>query len=133
MGMLSEFRQFAIKGNMIDMAVGIVIGAAFGRIVSSLVNDIIMPPLGLAIGGVDFSELAVVLKKATDEAAAVTINYGAFIQTIVDFLIVALAIFVAIKVITAMKRKEEEKPAQPPKPSEEVLLLREIRDSLDKP
>lgn len=130
MGMISEFKQFAIKGNMIDMAVGIIIGAAFGKIVSSLVNDIIMPPLGLAIGGVDFSELAVVLKEATAEAAAVTIGYGAFIQTIIDFLIIALAIFVAVKVINSMKRKEEEKPAEPPKPSEEVLLLREIRDSL---
>lgn len=132
MGMVSEFKQFAIKGNMVDMAVGIIIGAAFGKIVSSLVNDVIMPPLGLAIGGVDFSELAVVLQEATEEAAAVSINYGAFIQTIIDFLIVALAIFVAVKVINSMKRKEEEKPSEPPKPSEEVLLLREIRDSLNK-
>lgn len=132
MGMVSEFKQFAIKGNMVDMAVGIIIGAAFGKIVSSLVNDVIMPPLGLAIGGVDFSELAIVLKEATDEAAAVAIGYGAFIQTIVDFLIVALAIFVAVKVINSMKRKEEEKPAAPAKPSEEVLLLREIRDALNK-
>jgi large conductance mechanosensitive channel len=133
MGMISEFKQFAIKGNMVDMAVGIIIGAAFGKIVSSLVNDVIMPPLGLAIGGVDFSDLAVVLQEATEEAAAVSINYGAFIQTIIDFLIVALAIFVAVRVINSMKRKEEEKPAAPPKPSEEVLLLREIRDSLNKP
>lgn len=132
MGMVSEFKQFAIKGNMVDMAVGIIIGVAFGKIVSSLVKDVIMPPLGLAIGGVDFADLAVVLKEATDEAAAVTINYGVFIQTIIDFLIVALAIFVAVKVINSMKRKEEEKPAEPPKPSEEVLLLREIRDSLNK-
>jgi large conductance mechanosensitive channel len=132
MGMMSEFKQFAIKGNMVDMAVGIIIGAAFGKIVSSLVNDVIMPPLGLAIGGVDFSDLAVVLQEATDEAAAVSIKYGAFIQTIIDFLIVALAIFVAVKVINSMKRKEEEKPAAPPKPSEEVLLLREIRDGLKK-
>ena len=132
MGMVSEFKQFAIKGNMVDMAVGIIIGAAFGKIVSSLVKDVIMPPLGLAIGGVDFSDLAVVLKEATDEAAAVTINYGVFIQTIIDFLIVALAIFVAVKVINSMKRKEEEKPAEPPKPSEEVVLLREIRDSLNR-
>jgi large conductance mechanosensitive channel len=130
MSMISEFKEFAVKGNMIDMAVGIIIGAAFGKIVSSLVNDIIMPPLGLAIGGVDFSELAVVLKEATAEAAAVTIGYGAFIQTIIDFLIIALAIFVAVKVINSMKRKEEAKPAAPAAPSEEVLLLREIRDSL---
>lgn len=132
MGMISEFKQFAIKGNMVDMAVGIIVGAAFGKIVSSLVNDIIMPPLGLAIGGVDFSDLAVVLQAATDEAAAVTLNYGAFIQTIIDFLIIAMAIFVAVKVINSMKRKEEAKPAEPPKPSEEVLLLREIRDALNK-
>ena len=132
MGMISEFKQFAIKGNMVDMAVGIIIGAAFGKIVSSLVNDVIMPPLGLAIGGVDFSELAVVLKEATEEAAAVTVNYGVFIQTIIDFLIIALAIFVAVKVINSMKRKEEEKPSESPKPSEEVLLLREIRDALKK-
>ena len=132
MGMISEFKEFAVKGNMVDMAVGIIVGAAFGKIVSSLVNDIIMPPLGLASGGVDFSDLAVVLKQATDEAAAVTVNYGAFIQTIIDFLIIALAIFVAVKVINSMKRKEEEKPSEPPKPSEEVLLLREIRDELKK-
>ena len=132
MSMLSEFKQFAIKGNMVDMAVGIIIGAAFGKIVSSLVNDVIMPPLGLAIGGVNFSDLAIVLQEATDEAAAVTVGYGAFLQTIIDFLIIALAIFVAVKVINRMKRKEEEKPSEPPKPSEEVVLLREIRDSLQK-
>ena len=130
MGMISEFKQFAIKGNMIDMAVGIVIGAAFGKIVSSLVNDVIMPPLGLAIGGVDFADLAIVLKQATADAVAVTIGYGAFIQTVIDFLIIALAIFVAIKAISSMKRKQEENPAAPPAVSEEVLLLREIRDSL---
>jgi len=130
MSMLSEFKQFAIKGNMIDMAVGIVIGAAFGKIVSSLVNDVIMPPLGLAIGGVDFADLAIVLKEAVGDVAAVTIGYGAFIQTIIDFLIIALAIFVAIKAISSMKRKQEENPAAPPVVSEEVLLLREIRDSL---
>lgn len=128
--MISEFKQFAIKGNMVDMAVGIIIGTAFGKVVSSLVNDIIMPPLGLAIGGVDFAELAVVLKEATAEAAAVTIGYGAFIQTIIDFLVIALAIFVAVKAINSMKRKEEKQPSAPPAPSEEVMLLREIRDAL---
>ncbi|GAB4114815.1 MAG: large-conductance mechanosensitive channel protein MscL [Wenzhouxiangellaceae bacterium] len=132
MGMLSEFKDFAVKGNMVDMAVGIIIGAAFGKIVSSLVNDVIMPPLGLAIGGVDFSDLAVVLQEASADVAAVTLNYGAFIQTIIDFLIVALAIFVAVKVINRMKRQEEEKPAAPPEPSEEVLLLRDIRAALQK-
>lgn len=132
MSMLSEFKDFAVKGNMVDMAVGIIIGAAFGKIVSSLVNDVIMPPLGLAIGGVDFSDLAVVLQEASGEIAAVSLNYGAFLQTIIDFLIVALAIFVAVKVINRMKRQEEEKPAAPPEPSEEVLLLRDIRDALNK-
>lgn len=130
MKMLQEFRAFAFKGNMIDMAVGIIIGAAFGRVVQSLVRDVIMPPLGLAIGGVDFSELAVVLKEAAGDAAAVTIGYGAFIQTLVDFLIVALAIFVAIRVINSMQRKEPETPAAPLPPSEELVVLREIRDAL---
>ncbi|MBL39542.1 MAG: large conductance mechanosensitive channel protein MscL [Xanthomonadales bacterium] len=130
MKMLQEFRAFAFKGNMIDMAVGIIVGAAFGRVVQSLVNDLIMPPLGLAIGGVDFSELAVVLKEAAGDAAAVTIGYGAFIQTLVDFLIVALAIFVAIRVINSMQRKEPETPAAPLPPSEELVVLREIRDAL---
>ncbi len=130
MGMVKEFKKFAIKGNMVDMAVGIIIGAAFGKVVASLVKDVIMPPLGLAIGGVDFNELAIVLKEGTDEAAAVAIGYGAFIQTIVDFLIVAFTIFVAVKVFNSMKRKDDETPAVPPKPSEDIVLLREIRDSL---
>jgi len=130
MSMISEFKEFAVKGNMVDMAVGIIIGAAFGKVVASLVNDIIMPPLGLLIGGVNFNELAVVLQEATADAAAVTIGYGAFIQTIIDFLIIALAIFFAVKVINSMKRKEEEKPAAPAAPGEEVVLLREIRDEL---
>ncbi len=130
MGMVTEFKKFAIKGNMVDMAVGIIIGAAFGKVVASLVKDVIMPPLGLAIGGKDFSELAIVLKEATQEAAAVTINYGSFIQTIVDFLIVAFTIFVAIKVFNSMERKDEDTPAVAPKPSEDIVLLREIRDSL---
>jgi large conductance mechanosensitive channel len=132
MGALKEFREFAVKGNVVDMAVGIIIGIAFGRVVQSLVNDIIMPPVGMAIGGVDFSNLAIVLKQATEEAEAVTISYGAFIQTTIDFLIVALAIFVAVKVINSLKRKEEAKPAEPPAPSEELLVLREIRDELKK-
>ncbi len=132
MSMLSEFKDFAVKGNMVDMAVGIIIGVAFGKIVSSLVNDVIMPPLGLAIGGVDFSNLAITLQQASGEIAAVTINYGTFIQTIFDFLIVAAAIFVAVKMINRMKRKEEEQPAAPAEPSEEVQLLRQIRDALNK-
>lgn len=129
MGMIREFREFAIKGNMVDMAVGIIIGGAFGKIVSSLVNDIIMPPLGILIGGVDFSELAVTLKEAQGDAAAVTLKYGAFVQTAIDFLIVAFAIFIAVKAINSLKRNEE-KPAASPAPSKEELLLAEIRDLL---
>ncbi|NEZ04278.1 large-conductance mechanosensitive channel protein MscL [Wenzhouxiangella sp. XN201] len=132
MGAVKEFKEFAVKGNVVDMAVGIIIGIAFGRVVQSLVNDIIMPPVGMAIGGVDFSNLAIVLKQATEEAEAVTIAYGAFIQTLIDFLIVALAIFVAVKVINSLKRKEEEKPATPLAINEELLVLREIRDELKK-
>jgi len=107
MGILAEFKEFAIKGNVVDMAVGIVIGAAFGKIVASLVKDIIMPPIGLLLGGVNFTDLAVVLKAKTAEAEAVTLNYGAFIQTAVDFLIIAFAIFIAVKAINTMKKKEE--------------------------
>ena len=132
MSMLKEFKDFAIKGNVVDMAVGIIIGAAFGKIVSSLVKDIIMPPIGLAIGGVDFSDLAIVLKEAVGETAAVTINYGTFLQTCIDFLIVAFAIFVAVKVMNSMKKQEEESPSEAPKPSNEEVLLTEIRDLLKK-
>ena len=130
---MTEFREFAMRGNVVDMAVGIIIGAAFGKIVSSFVADIIMPPLGLALGGVDFSDLAVTLQAATEGAAAVTLNYGKFIQTVVDFLIVAMAIFVAVRVMNKLKRKEEAKPAEPPpppEPSAEEKLLSEIRDIL---
>ena len=130
MTMMSEFKSFAMRGNVVDMAVGIVIGGAFGKIVSSFVNDVLMPPIGMMMGGVDFSELAVVLKEASGEAAAVTLNYGMFIQTVLDFLIIAFAIFMVIKAMNNMKKKEEEAPAEPPKPSAEVELLTEIRDSL---
>ena len=130
MGFMQEFKEFAVKGNMVDMAVGIIFGAAFGKVVSSLVNDVIMPPLGVLIGGVDFSDLGIVIKEAAGGADAVILKYGAFIQTIIDFLIVAMAIFVAVKVINSLKRKEEEKPAAPPKPSAEEELLSEIRDLL---
>ncbi len=135
MGFIKEFKTFAIKGNMVDMAVGIVIGAAFGKIVTSLVSDIIMPPIGVLIGGVDFSDLSYVLREATEEAEAVVISYGAFIQTAFDFLIIALAIFMVIKAINRMKRKEEEvveAPPAPPEPSAEEKLLTEIRDLLGK-
>lgn len=130
MSMMSEFREFAMRGNVVDMAVGIVIGAAFGKIVSSFVNDVLMPPLGLAIGGVDFSELAVTLKQAVGETAAVTLNYGAFIQAIIDFAIIAFAIFMVIKAMNSMKKKEAEKPDEPAKQSAEEILLTEIRDLL---
>ena len=129
---MSEFKSFAMRGNVIDMAVGIVIGGAFGKIVSSFVNDVLMPPIGMMMGGVDFSDLAVVLKEASGEVAAVTLNYGSFIQTVVDFLIIAFAIFMVVKAMNNMKKKEEEAPAAPPKPSAEVELLTEIRDSLKK-
>lgn len=131
MGMLKEFREFAVRGNVVDMAVGIIVGAAFGKIVSSFVADVIMPPLGLLIGGVDFSDLAITLKAASDGAAAVTLNYGKFIQSVVDFTIVAFAIFLAIKAMnTMMKSKQAEPPAAPPAPSAEEKLLTEIRDLL---
>ena len=130
MGMMQEFKTFAVKGNVIDMAVGIVIGAAFGKIVSSFVADVIMPPIGVALGGVDFSSLAWTVQEAVGETAAVTINYGAFIQTVVDFTIIALAIFMVVKAINNMKKQEEEAPKAPPAPSKEEVLLTEIRDLL---
>lgn len=131
MSIAKEFREFAVKGNVVDMAVGIIIGAAFGKIVSSFVGDVIMPPIGLLLGGVDFTDLVIVLKEAVGEAPAVTLSYGKFIQTVVDFTIIAFAIFIAVKAINTIKRKEEEKPpAAPPAPSKEELLLTEIRDIL---
>lgn len=130
MSMAQEFKKFALRGNVVDMAVGIIIGAAFGKIVSSFVSDVIMPPLGLLLGGVDFKDLAIVLKEAVGDTPAVMISYGAFIQTVVDFVIIALAIFVAVKVMNSLKAKEEAAPAAPPAPSKEELLLTEIRDIL---
>lgn len=130
MGMLSEFKEFAIKGNVVDMAVGIIVGAAFGKIVSSFVKDIIMPPIGVAMGGVDFSDLSVIIQEAAGDVPAVAIKYGAFTQTIVDFVIVAIAIFMAVKVMNSMKKKEEEAPKEEPTPSNEEVLLAEIRDLL---
>ena len=127
--MLKEFKDFAMRGNVVDMAVGIIIGAAFGKIISSLVSDVIMPPIGMLMGSVSFSELALALGEG--EGAA-TLNYGIFIDTIINFLIVALAIFMLIKGLNSMKKKEEEKPAEPPKPSAEETLLTEIRDLLAK-
>ena len=129
MALLDEFKKFAMRGNVVDLAVGVVIGAAFGKIVTSFVNDVLMPPLGLLIGGVNFGNLAVTLKAAEGEAPAVLWKYGAFIQTIVDFTIIAFAIFLVVQGMNRMQRKKEEAPAAPPA---EVALLTEIRDELRK-
>jgi large conductance mechanosensitive channel len=128
--MLNEFKEFAVKGNAIDMAVGIIIGASFGKIISSLVADVIMPPIGVLIGGVNFTKLALTLKEAADNAPAVTLNYGSFIQSIVDFTIIAFAVFMAVKIINNLKKKEAEAPVAAPEPSREEVLLTEIRDLL---
>jgi large conductance mechanosensitive channel len=131
MSFVKEFREFAVKGNVVDMAVGIIIGAAFGKIVSSFVSDIVTPPLGYLIGGVDFTDLKATLPAIQDGRDPVTINYGAFLQTAFDFLIVAFAIFLVIKMINRLKRKEEVAPsAPPPPPSRQEVLLEEIRDLL---
>lgn len=130
MSIIKEFREFAMRGNVVDLAVGVIIGAAFGKIVSSLVSDIIMPPLGLLIGGVDFKQFSLVLRDAQGDIPAVIMHYGVFIQNIFDFVIVAFAIFMAIKLMNKMRRKQEDAPAEPPKPSAEETLLTEIRDLL---
>mgnify|MGYP001793275543 CR=1 FL=1 len=139
MGLIGEFKDFAMRGNVVDMAVGIIIGGAFGKIVSSLVSDVIMPPVGMLLGGVDFAKLALTIQDASvneagEEIAAVTINYGAFINNVLDFLIIAFAIFMVIRMMNkateAMKKKEEEAPAAPPEPSAEEKLLTEIRDAI---
>jgi large conductance mechanosensitive channel len=130
MSILQEFKDFAVQGNAIDMSVGIVIGAAFGKIVSSFVADVIMPPIGVLVGGVDFTKLAFTLKEAAGDVPAVTLNYGNFIQTMVDFTIIAVAIFIVIKLINNLKKKEEAVSAPAPEPTKEELLLTEIRDLL---
>jgi large conductance mechanosensitive channel len=131
MGMIGEFKQFAMRGNVVDMAVGIVIGGAFGKIVSSFVADVITPPIGILLGGVDFNDLVITLKQAVGETAAVTLNYGKFLQTCFDFLIIAAAIFMVIKAMNTLKKKEEAAPSPPPpQPTKEELLLSEIRDLL---
>lgn len=133
MSMLKEFKEFAVKGNVIDMAVGIVIGAAFGKIVSSFVADVVMPPIGVLIGGVNFTSLAITLKEAVGEAPAVVVAYGKFLQSVIDFTIIAFAIFMVVKAINSLKRKEAAAPAAPsapPAPPAEEVLLREIRDLL---
>lgn len=136
MGLISEFKEFAMKGSVVDMAVGIVIGAAFGKIVTSVVSDVLMPPIGLLVGGVDFSKLKLVLKHARFDAAGklitpeTAISYGKFINNVIDFLIVAVAIFIVIKLINAAKRKPAPPPAVPPPPTKDQELLGEIRDIL---
>jgi large conductance mechanosensitive channel len=130
MGILQEFKEFAVKGNAVDMAVGIIVGAAFGKIISSLVADVVMPPIGVLIGGVDFTKLAFVLKEAAGNEPAVTLNYGNFIQAMVDFTIIAFVIFMAVKFINSLKKKEVSAPTAVPEPSREELLLTEIRDLL---
>lgn len=135
MKIIQEFKEFAIKGNVVDMAVGIIIGAAFGKIVTSLVNDVIMPPIGMIIGGVNFTGLRLVLKSATVDAAGVAspevaINYGAFIQVLFDFIIIAFCVFMLIKGLNTLKKKKEEAPAEPADPTKEEVLLTEIRDLL---
>lgn len=129
MGMLSEFKEFAVKGNVVDLAVGVIIGAAFGKIVTSFVTDVVMPPIGLAVGGVNFTALQVVLKEAAGDKPAVALKYGNFLQTGFDFLIVALVIFMAVRAINKLKKTEA---PPPPPPSKEVELLTEIRDALAK-
>jgi large conductance mechanosensitive channel len=139
MSMIKEFKEFAVKGNMIDLAVAVIIGGAFGKIVDSLVKDVVMPVVGLLLGGVDFRSLFINLGKGTyaslaeaEKAGAAILKYGAFIQTLVDFLIIAWIVFIAIKAINKMKREEPAAPAVPPEPPEDVLLLREIRDAVKK-
>ncbi len=132
MGLVQEFKEFAVKGNVVDMAVGVIIGGAFGKIVTSLVNDLVMPALGIAVGGINFSSLAVTLKDAVGDKPAVVLKYGVFLQTVFDFLIVAFAIFMAIKAMNKLKRAEPAPPPAPPAPSREVELLTEIRDALKK-
>jgi large conductance mechanosensitive channel len=133
MSIIKEFREFAVKGNVIDLAVGVIIGGAFGKIVSSLVDDMIMPPLGLIIGGVDFSDLKLTLQQASEGAAAVTLNYGQFLQRSFDFTIVAFAVFLLVKSINTLRRKmEQEKPVQVVDvvDTKTEILLAEIRDAL---
>jgi large conductance mechanosensitive channel len=132
MSFIKEFKEFAMRGNAVDMAVGIIIGAAFGKIVSAMVDGVLMPPIGILIGGVDFSKLSIILKAAHDGSEAVTLKYGMFIQSVVDFVIIAFAIFLAIKALNTLKRSEEQKAQEKPALAQEVVLLKEIRDLLAK-
>ncbi len=128
--MLKEFKAFALKGNVLDLAVAVIIGGAFGKIVSSLVNDIIMPAVGVLLGGISFTNLKYVITPASGDVAEVAILYGTFIQAIVDFLIIAFSIFLFIKLLSSRKKKESVAPPAPPAPAPEVVLLEEIRDLL---
>lgn len=134
MSLIKDFKEFAMRGNVMDLAVAVVIGGAFGKIVTSFVNDILMPPLGLLLGGLDFKDFKMVLKAATEELPAVTWNYGMFIQNVIDFLIIAFAIFMVIRAMVKLQRKKAEEPAPPapPEPTNEEKLLTEIRDLLKK-
>lgn len=135
MSLIKEFKEFAMRGNVVDLAVAVVIGGAFGKIVTSFVSDILMPPLGMLLGGMDFKDLNLIMKAATEDVAAVTWNYGMFIQNVIDFLIIAFAIFMVIRAMTKLQRKKVEEPAPapaPPEPTNEEKLLTEIRDLLKK-
>jgi large conductance mechanosensitive channel len=139
MKMLKEFKDFAVKGNMIDLAVGIIIGAAFGKIIASLVNDVIMPPIGLLLGGMNFTDIHITMKDAVTDPAtgkilkeAVNLKIGSFIQTLVDFSIIAFSIFMIVKMVSRMNKKKVEEPAAPPAPTKDQELLTEIRDLLKK-
>jgi large conductance mechanosensitive channel len=130
MGLIKEFKEFAMKGSVVDLAVGVIIGGAFGRIVTSFVNDVLMPPLSVLLGGVNFKDYKFILSEAIGDKAAVTLNYGMFIQNVIDFLIIAFAIFMAIKAMNSAKKKEVEVPAAPAPPPAQEVLLAEIRDLL---
>jgi large conductance mechanosensitive channel len=132
MNLLQEFKEFAMRGNVVDMAIGIVVGGAFGKLVSGFVANIVMPPLGLLVGGMDFKDLAITLKKATAGQEAVVMKYGLFLQSVLDFILMAFAIFMMIKAMNALKRKEESEPAAQKEPPKQEVLLEEIRDLLRK-
>lgn len=130
MAIIQEFKEFAVKGSVMDLAIGVIIGGAFGKIVSSFVADVVMPPIGLLLGGVDFSNLAITLKAAEGKAAAVMLSYGKFIMTVIDFVIIAFVIFMVIKGMNSLKKQKAAEPAAPPAPSAEQVLLTEIRDAI---
>ena len=132
MKIIQEFKQFIMRGNVIDIAVGIIIGIAFGKIVSSFVADVIMPPIGILLGGLDFSNLAIILKEGSEGVEPVLLKYGVFINTVIDFLIIGFVIFIIVKAINSLKKKEEEKSAPPAEPTKSEILLAEIRDELRK-